>query len=397
MSALLALLVSLLILSFSANAGEWEYGEGFDDELIFLHEFVNYEIDPDWRREWDRTLFSASGMRYSYGSVSKHTLFERSDVLINRDLGDGWGFRTHVRRYGATHRSDDEFSAFLGFRKSIAPALSLCLESDLSPDKDTVDGSFGVLVADKGDANYARLLFVWDDLTWDARNGEGGDSDRLPLGLSWLARYERGPWELFLSGKYTLGYDRNYPDVSRSPDLLGHERQMNEADMRLSRLFKNGVRCEAEVSLYHFDDSRGYRDYSLDYSYLNTVSHGALRCLIPRGGNRIRLEAHGVRQFRRSDGSHDFRYDRREIMPAAFVSRAAGKHTVEIGYLSSVFDWEYDGYDGTPDHYRNDYIDKMKIGWTYEFNKRARIQFSLSHVVSISNFGGGNGQYVMVF
>jgi len=397
---MIALLATSVITLFATStaAEEWEYGSGLKSELTFLHEFVNYEFDPDREHDWERGLMSASGLRFSYGSTSKHRLFQRHDILLNTGLGGGWRFMTHVRRYGTDHRSDDESSADLGFQKAVVSNISLCVYSDLYHAKDQIDGSIGVLATSVDRENYAQVLFVWDDLIWDARNCDGGDSDRLPLGLSWLARYTLGRWEAFTSGKLSAGFKRRYDDTHLSPDLRYQERRINDASVKLIRRTGDSSRWEAVISHYRFRDGRRYGDPGRNYDYRNEVTHGILRCLLPwRETYRVRLEAHGVGQVRRSDGFRRFRYERSEVMPAVFVTRSFGRNGVELGYFGAVYGWDYDDWDDAQDFSRDDYIDKMKIGWSYAFNKRSWVQMSLSHVVSLSNFGGGNMQYVVMF
>jgi len=93
----------------------------------------------------------------------------------------------------------------------------------------------------------------------------------------------------------------------------------------------------------------------------------------------------------------DYSYRRRELLPAVFAARSLGDHEVELGWFGSAYDWDYDAVAAVGDYERNDYIDKVKLGWTYVFGEKSRIHLSLSHVVRLDNFGGGNAQYLLAF
>jgi len=110
-----------------------------------------------------------------------------------------------------------------------------------------------------------------------------------------------------------------------------------------------------------------------------------------------RAELHGIKQYGRARGRKNYHYNRKECLPAFFISRPGKAHAFEIGYFGSFYGWDYNDVVDTFDFSRDDYVDKLKIGWIYHFTKRARIQLSLSHVVQRESFGGGNAQYMMFF
>ena len=90
-------------------------------------------------------------------------------------------------------------------------------------------------------------------------------------------------------------------------------------------------------------------------------------------------------------------YRRDEMIPAVFLRHSFSGHTVKAGYLGSFHEWEYDELLAQNDYDRNDYADKLTLGWMYDFSRRASILLSVSHVVRFDRFGGGNMHYMMMF
>ena len=74
----------------------------------------------------------------------------------------------------------------------------------------------------------------------------------------------------------------------------------------------------------------------------------------------------------------------------------AGPGIIEVGYMGSLQRWDYQGTNFEPPQWEN-YIDKVKLGYTFQFKDKAFLQFSVSHVTTIWGFGGGNVQFWLEF
>ena len=84
------------------------------------------------------------------------------------------------------------------------------------------------------------------------------------------------------------------------------------------------------------------------------------------------------------------------FFPALFIElRSPGLSVWELGYLACHHSWDY--VSPTVDDHTDDYTDKLKLGWTYPFTPRARLQLSLSHEIDLERFGGGNIQFQILF
>jgi hypothetical protein len=60
--------------------------------------------------------------------------------------------------------------------------------------------------------------------------------------------------------------------------------------------------------------------------------------------------------------------------------------------------WDYQSFhDQEPSYNYSGIMDKVKIGWTYQFPQSSQIHISVSHEVNVGNFGGANLQYILLF
>jgi hypothetical protein len=216
--------------------------------------------------------------------------------------------------------------------------------------------------------------------------------------VQWVLRTGNDSWTLASNGKVTTGFSRDYPDIRLSPEVRRHGQRENRAEMTLAGKLPQKSRLELKISLYHFSETQLFTTSGRDYQYRDTIIQGAGRYLFsPGGANRVRLELNTVRQCARARGVPRFSYRRTEYLPGIFWKYGFTAQDLEIGYFSSVYRWEDDARPDGSDALRNGYVDKVRLGWTARFNPLARLHLSLSHVVNISSFGGGNAQFMMVF
>jgi len=384
--------------AFSSHAFEWEYGAGYKEELLYLHSLVNYEYDPDRSMEWDRYVMNGKGIRVSFGSISRTELLHKEDILINQFLGRGWWFRSHLNWYGSRHLDTDIYSQNMEFQKELFGNLYLCASGDVRHKKDEIDAAFGIMKTDGSRERYAQIKICWDDIVYDERNTVHGDTERFPFGVQWLMRYTMGRWILSAEGKVSNGFSRDFLVGRFSEDYYHHEQRMNYSQTGLKYLVTPFSRIEAEVSSYFFRENRLFQMSGWDYTYCNELLWGTVRYITPFWVfDRMRLELHGVRQYSRAWNYKNYRYRRHEFMPAIFLDRMILNHTLELGYFSTLYEWKYHDTTSTGDYRRNDYVDKLELGWTYHFSPASHIRLSVSHVVERKRFGGGNAQYCMFF
>jgi hypothetical protein len=114
--------------------------------------------------------------------------------------------------------------------------------------------------------------------------------------------------------------------------------------------------------------------------------------------HRIRLI--GQYTFQNAGGAgfspHDFH--REDFMPAVFYEYLWTRHILELGYMFSWNQWDYDHANNEKDYSLDSgKFDKVYIGYTYKFTESAQLHLSVSHQPIIEGFGGGSVQYIMHF
>ncbi len=338
-----------------------------------------------------------NGVRFSYGSASSKKLLHYEDININQSFGKGWGFRCYVNSQFSEYKDRSETLRFIEFQKSIFHGLSLCTAANLKYKKQDIDGKLGLLHVNKTRENYLQLFFCWDDLVYTERNDEGGRTTKNPIGISWLSRFSGEKWNIFTNGKLSTGFERDYKE-KKSPDRSHLKRQTSEANGKFTWYFTEKTRIEAELNHYYFFEKQLFRQSAQDYSYSNEIFHGVLRYLVPVWTtSQLDFEMHYVNQYARAGGYKQYTYNRNEYIPAVFLKRSSEKYSVRIGYNGSFYNWDFDDYFNIKDDSKDDFVDKLNLGFTYHFSQTAHVYLSVSHVLQLDDFGGGNMRYMMFF
>jgi hypothetical protein len=155
------------------------------------------------------------------------------------------------------------------------------------------------------------------------------------------------------------------------------------------------------LSLFHYryDESKTFYLDSLNYSYKTDITDIGLDYLLTlKRGNRLRLQLHYVHKNGKSLGFRQHDFTRNDFLSALSYERFLGSHIIEVQYMFAVPSWEYQSFHDQESSY--DYsgiMDKIKLGWTYQFPQNSKIHISVSHEVQVGNFGGANLQYILLF
>ncbi|MGW8266413.1 MAG: hypothetical protein ACWGSQ_08600 [Longimicrobiales bacterium] len=375
------------------------YEDRYKDNLLYLHALVGYEFGLWNDFEWERRRVAGNGLRLSYGSVSTRDLLTNADVRINQPLGRGWLFLGQYREYASLHLQTRQQAFWGGFEKYVSHGLSAFLRVNPLPDKEFMDGELGLSLTDSGRERYLRVALQVNDLNYDLKNELGGVSDRTPLGVRWLLRAERGNIWVTSDGRWGRGFARSFEDPEKSPDLRFFEQAENQGRVRL--YYQRTARWLLELSGHHyrFSEEKSYHgDGTNDYRYRNRISlFGVRYALNPGSGHGLTLDLLRVQQESRASGYRSFLYDRREWLPAASYSYTRGSHALLLGYMGSLYSWDFDDQRGVDSFQAQDMTEKVKLGYTYRFSERGSVHLSVSHVFSFFGFGGGNVQFNLGF
>lgn len=390
----------LIIALFAINAYsmEWEFDDAYKNERLYIHALTNYELNPKWHLDWEKNFIHRNGMKLSFGSVTTEELMCNVQLVINEELGNGWRFREYFHWYASRHRNTEEKSNFMGFEKEIWNGFSSFLLFHTAYHKEEMDMKWGVGYANPNREKYVRFAIAWNDFVYDSKNDKGGKTLQNAPVFQWNARVGKGNWWIFSQGKYTDGFKRNYADPELS-SVSFHQQKINDAAIKFYYELSPTSLIEISTFYYYFYERKRYRTPEYDYSYRNNIYQHTLRYLFDLNSRiNLRSSVHYVWQNSDANGFRNYTYERRELFfPAIFVEFRLAQEILELGYFGSSYKWDHDEGINADDFSEDGYIDKLKLGWTHEFNDHAKLQVSISHVVSISGFGGGNLQYIMFF
>lgn len=375
-----------------------EYEDPYQDRFLYLHMYINYSYNIFWQNDWEEKYFSRNGFRLSVGSVTTDELMVDGQLAINEDLGSGWRFRGEGTMLATRHLNAREESAFMGFERNLYKNLSIFLLANPSFDKEETDASLGFLLTDNQREQYIRIALIPEDFVYQEKNDQGGISLKNPYALEWFLRFGKDRWRFYSEGRYSTGFEREFPDKEASPELGFHQQQINAFRVKVYYLPAASAIIGASLYHYYFEETKRFTAAEQNYFYTNEIYDAALEAIIPfKTQNRFRLLSHYVFQKAASAGFNAHDFERDDWLLGFFYERIFSRHIVDAGYMFTSFGWDYKALAGQGNYSRNGYVDKVKLGWTYSFKKIAQINISISHQLNIGGFGGANLQYIMFF
>ena len=397
------LLLTLLLCGTGASAQvpdeDWDFEDGYQTQMLYLHSLVNYAYDLEWQYEWERRQFAGNSLRVNTGSVSSDELLTDIDLNITQPLNEKWRFMGRFTRDGFRWQSVRDEQLFLGLERSILDASAVYLTVNPEYDKETIDVAAGYTFYRDNREQYVRVGVLAEDFDWSAKNAFAGNQDQRPIAVEWAIRLGlANNWWLYSDGEVGSGFERTFPDPTESPDLLRHDRRENKAQVRLTRAERNGKAWSAWINWYDFNELKEFRPPGFDYDYSNTVLNVAVehtRMLGER--HRLRLLAHLVDQQAESIGFNAHDYDRQDILAVVFYEYLWPMSGVTFAYLAGQPEIIYTAPDPSDNYDLDDYRDKLMLGWRYTFSEDAQIRLSISHEIAEEGFGGGAIQFQMFF
>ncbi len=397
------LLLALLLCGTGANAQvpdeDWDFEDGYQTQMLYLHALVNYAYDLEWQYEWERRQFAGNSLRINTGSVSSDELLTDIDLNINQPINEKWRFIGRFTRDGFRWRSVREEQLLLGLERSILESSAVYLAVNPAYDKETIDIATGYTFYKDNREQYVRVGVLAEDFDWSTKNAFAGNQDQQPIAVEWAIRLGlANNWWLYSDGEVGSGFERTFPDPTESPDVLRHDRRDNKAQVRLTRAEHNGRAWSAWVAWYDFNEVQEFRPAGFDYDYSNTVLNVAVEHTRRIGErHRLRLLAHYVDQKAKSIGFNRHDYDRQDILGGVFYEYLWPMSGVTFAYLAGQPDIIYTASDPDDDYMLDDYRDKVLLGWRYTFSEDAQIRVSISHEIAEEGFGGGSIQFQMFF
>lgn len=397
------LLLTLLLCSTCASAqlpdGDWDFEDGYQAQMLYLHSLVNYAYDLEWQYQWERRQFADNSLRINTGSVASDELLTDIDLNINQPLNEKWRFSGRFTRDGFRWRPVREDRLLVGLERSILDSSAVYLMVNPEFDKESIDVAAGYVFYEDNREQFIRVGVLAEDFDWQIKNALGGQQNQRAISVQWAVRLSlTNNWWLYSDGEVGSGFERTFPDPAESPDVSRHNRRENTAQVRLTRAGQDGNAWSAWITWYDFNEMKEFRPPGFDYDYSSTVLNMAIEHTRRIGErHRLRLLAHYVDQQAGSIGFNAHDYDRQEILGGVFYEYLWPMSGVTFAYAFGQPDIIYNSPDANDNYILDDYRDKLVLGWRYTFSKDAQIRLSISHEVSASGFGGGAVQFQMFF
>ena len=402
LSVPLALLVAAPALHAELpDPDEWQLENGYDTPLLYLHALANYAYDPAAQYEWERRQYVGNALRVNSGSVSSDELLTEVELNLNEPLNERWRFFGQFRRTGFRRRPVRQDQLLLGIERLFAARSAAYLGVNPEYGKEFLDIEGGYARYSNNREQYLRIGLRAIDLNWESKNKRGGLQEQRALKLNWAIRQSLRPrlW-LYSEGLAGQGFERHFPDATKSPQQSRHDRNENRAQLRLTRIGDDASRSlwSLAIEWYDFAERRRFRQPGFDYDYENRqLNVGAEHVRMLGERHRLRLLAQLVEQIARSRGFREHDYDRRDLLAGAFYEYLWPNSGLTIAYAAGVPDMVYEALDAAESFTQHDYTDKLIVGWRYRFSANAEIRASLSQEVSERGFGGGAIQFQMIF
>ena len=397
--SLSVLIISCSVVSAISGFINWSFEDDYQDRLLFIHPFINYDYNAYWYYDWEKNLFKRNGFLFSVGSVTTKDLLVDGTLVINEYLGAGWRFRGEGRWLETLHLADKEKYTFMGLEKEVINNTSVYLIVNPAYDKENTDINMGILFADSTYENYLRLGFLWEDFVYDAKNNLVGVTDKTPYALQWVFRYQLDQITVYSQGRLSQGFKRRFPNKQSSPDLNYHDLLHNDFTVKIYYVPSKVSILNLSAYQYQFQETKIFSADSFNFHYNTRVKDIGLDYLLTfKELNRLQFQLHYVNKKAKSIGYRQHRFDRNDILMAFSYERFFGKHMIELQYMYALPRWNYDSYHEQEQSYAyRGTMDKVKIGWTYQFPQRSEIHISASHEVHEGTFGGANLQYILLF
>ena len=401
MKTLIILPLTILLISVSVYSQDFEWTKefGYQDRLLFIHPFVNYDYNAYWYYDWEKNFFKGNGFLFSVGSVTTHELLVDGHLTLNQSLGAGWRFRGEGRWSETLHLKNVVKRPFMGLEKRVISNTSLYLIVNPAYDKEFTDLNMGFLFADSTYENYLRVGLLWEDFVYDDKNNRDGVTDQEPYALQWYARYAWGKYALYSQGRLSQGFKRRYPNQELSPFETSHDLQHSNVTLKFYYLLSDVSIINLSLFHYRYDESKTFYLDSLNYTYKTDITDIGLDYLLTlKEVNRLRLQLHYVHKNGKSLGFRQHDFVRNDFLSALSYERFLGSHIIEVQYMFALPSWDYQSFhDQEPSSEYSGIMDKIKLGWTYQFPQSSQIHISVSHEVQVGNFGGANLQYILLF
>ena len=398
-SLLLIVFVSGPVFAQFPDEDNWELEDGYQNDLLFLHEFVNYSFDPAWQFDWERRRFADNALRINTGSVASDELLTDIDANINEPLNDKWRFFGQFTRDGFRSKPNREEQLLLGLERQIFESSAIYVGVNPEYEKEFIDAEIGYGWYGDDRQRYVRLGVRLEDLNYEGKNGVGGLQEQDAIKLAWATRIGIADnLYLYSEGLFGTGFERTFPNAETSPDVARHDQNDNRASFRLTHSGPEERLWSFILEYYDFAELKEFREPGFDYDYESRQFNAGVehvRLLTER--RRLRVVAQYVDWEASSTGFREHDFSRQDIVAGIFYEFLWPTSGITIAYAGGSPDYAYEAADPAESYTGGEYTDKLILSWRYNFSDDAVIRAGISHEAQEQGFGGAFVQYQMFF
>lgn len=374
---------------------EWHFEDYYQETMLYIHPIANYDFHPEWYQEWENNSFRSNIVRLNFASISMSELFSDAQLVVNEQVLKNLWFRYEYIYYATHHQNEQQRSSFMGFEKNIYRYFSLFVYGNPHFEKENIDVQYGFSLANQKRTRYFRFAYVQVDPFWDQKNDVNSSSIKKPWEIVWTSHLSWKKIRLFANGRYDNGYQRKYINNPIEPLLAFRQKRTNSWLVKINYFTTKTAFFELKYDFYEYYESKAFLNDFNNYDYKNQINMYKIAYITPIFKNKLRLGIHFIDQNANSELYHAHKFYRREAIPFLFWQMFWGPGALEMGYMISFYKWDYSTLD--KHSYVDHYVDKIKLGYTFNIKNKAYLQFAVSHVTTIWGFGGGNVQYFMTF
>ncbi|MGM0508284.1 MAG: hypothetical protein ACQERZ_03870 [Fusobacteriota bacterium] len=383
-------LLLLILLPFLTEASDWKYDNTEGDPRLYIHEVVNYNFNMNWDEVFQRKNYTNNLVRFSYGSISSKDLLDYEQLIINQNLDSKTWFRLYIDKYQGRYHEIGKDRRYVELHRKVGENIFISAFSDPDYKKHTVDIGCGILFINRDKSNYIHLNYIDEDFPYDKRNKIGGKTLKNPRGLMWTLSFEKDNKYIFSEGKFTKKFIREYSDIEKSPELKYHS-QTNNFGTVAGGISLNKLDLYFKFDIYNIFDQKRFYNENRNYKYDKDIYIFRSNQIYPIGNElNLKVEMDYVYKKGNAKGYMNYNLIRTEKILGAFINKRIQKNILELGYFGSFINKEKNNFK------EYSYIDKAILKWEYDFGP-SRLQVSISHVLQLQGFGGGNIQYFLSF
>jgi len=368
------------------------------EKLLYLHNLVNYNFSPKWYFKYDNNFFSRNSIMFSFGSVETEDLHSDFNLHLNQMLSKSLFFTYRARKYESQSLQKPIQSGYLGLEQKLYKFFKVFLSANPAFNKEDIDLELGLRIINQNRQNYLSVAISMDDFVYDEKNDLGGSSEFEQLGIHWITRYELDEFSLFSEGIMPSGFKRTYPDPAKSSEITYHQQLIRQSHTRFYIKQKNNSLLLTGYQYYYFEEKKRFYQSGFNYDFYNAFHNFYLDYFLSFSDNFSgRIIGRYVYQESFSRVFKHYDYYRQEFMPALFIEYHLSRMSWELGWMESFYQWENTARPNINSYERNNIIEKIKLGWSWNFSEDSCLQLSLSHVISVFGFGGANIQMMHFF